>query len=80
MTEFETTSSVLTVKSPERKRSGRTEEQLALVQDSATVSQGKSIRRRLWQFDIPTTLLHQILHKDLHTHVYKINLRRILSQ
>ena len=43
---FETTGSVLTVKSPGRKRSRRTEERLVLVQDNVIASSGKSIRRR----------------------------------
>ena len=45
MTKFETISSVLTAKSPEPKRSSRSEEQLVLVQDSVTVSQKKLICR-----------------------------------
>ena len=71
---FETTGSVLTVKSPRRKRSRRTEEQLVFVQDSAIASPGKSICRRLQQLNIPTSLLHRILHKDFHMHAYKIQL------
>ena len=42
MTKFEAISSVLMMKSPGRKRSCRTEEQLE--HDSVTVSPGKSIR------------------------------------
>ena len=44
MTKFEIISSVLTAKSPERKHSSRSEEQLVLVQDSVTVSPKKLIR------------------------------------
>ena len=46
MTKFETTGSVLKVKSPRRKHFRRTEEQLVLVLDSVTVSPGKSVCRR----------------------------------
>ena len=45
MTKFEIISSVLTAKSPGRKRSSLSEEQLVLVQDSVTVSPKKSICR-----------------------------------
>ena len=44
MTKFEIISSVSTAKSPGRKHSSRSEEQLVLVQDSVTVSPKKSIR------------------------------------
>ena len=43
---FKTSGLVLTVKSPERKRSRRTEEQLVLVQNTVIASPGKLIRRR----------------------------------
>ena len=60
MTKFETISSVLTSKSPERKRSSRSEEQLVLVQDSVTVSPKKFN----WpQLDIPTASLYRILRR-----------------
>ena len=68
MTKFESTGSVLTLKSPGQNRSRRSEEQLVVVQDSVTVSPGKSIHRRSQQLHIPTTSLHRILHKDLHMH------------
>jgi len=43
---FETTGSVATVKSPGRNRTQRNAQQIAVVQQSVTVSPGKSIRRR----------------------------------
>ena len=76
---FETTGLVLTVKSPWRKRSRQIGEQLVLVQDGIIVRAGKSIRRRLQQLDIPTSSLHRILHKDLHTPAYKIQLTHNLK-
>ena len=63
ITKSETTGLVLTVKSPGRKRSCRTEKQLVLVQDSVTVSPGKSIRRRLQQVHALTTSWHRILRR-----------------
>ena len=80
VTKFETTGSVITVKSPGRKRSRRTEEQIVLMEDSVIASPQKSIRRRLQQWDIPTSSLHRILHKDFHMHACKIQLCAILSQ
>ena len=80
MTKFETTGSVSKVKWPGRKRSCRTEEQLILVQDSGTVSPGKSIRRRSQKLDIPTTSLHRIFVKISRCTRTKFNLRKILSQ
>ena len=76
VTKFETTGSVLAIKSPGRKRSRRTEELIVLVQDSggAFASPRRSIHRRTQQLDIPTSSLQPILHKGLHMHAYKIQL------
>ena len=74
MTKFEISGSVLTLKSSKRKRSGRTGEQLVLLQDSVTVGPEQSICQRSQQLDIPTNSLHRSLHKDLHMHAYKIQL------
>ena len=79
MTKFETTASALTVKSPERKRPCRTEEQLVLVQGNVTESPRKSSRRRSQLLNIPATSLHRISHKDLHMHAYKIQLTQNLK-
>ena len=51
-----------------------TEQWLLLVQDSVITSPGKSIFRGSQQLDISTFLLHQIMHKDPHIHMYKIQL------
>ena len=66
MTKLETTDSVLTVKSPGRKHSCRTEEQFVLVQNGVNVGPEKSTHRRSKQLEILTTLLHPILQEDLH--------------
>jgi hypothetical protein len=79
MTKFQTTGSVATAKPPGRNRSRRTEQQIAVVRDSVTLSPGKSIRRRSQQLGIPTTSLHRILHKDHHMSAYKIQLTHIFS-
>jgi transposase len=79
MTKFKTTGSAATAKSPGRNRSRRTEQQIAVVRDSVTLSPGKSIRRRSQQLGIPTTSLHRILHKDLHMSAYKIQLTQHLQ-
>ena len=71
MTKFETISSVLTAKSPEPKRSSRSEEQLVLVQDSVTVSQ----KINLPQLDIPTTSLHRILRRIISIFVNILKIR-----
>ena len=79
VTKFETTASDLTVKSPRRKSFCRTEEQLVFVRDGVITKPEKSIRRSLQQLDIPTSSLHQILHKDLYMHAYKIQLTQIMG-
>ena len=79
VTKFETTNSVLTGKLLGEKRSRRTEEQFVLVQDSVIASPGKSIRRPSQQLDISTSLLHQLLHKDLYMDAYKIQLTQNLK-
>ena len=79
MAKFETTFLVLMVKSPERKRSCRTEKHLVFVPDSVTVNPGKSIRQRLQQLDISTTSWQQIFHKNLHLQSYKIQLTQNLK-
>ena len=55
ITKFETTVSVLTVKSPKLKPSRQTEKQLVLEQDSVTVSPGKPIRLCSQQLDNSTS-------------------------
>ncbi|XP_060863526.1 uncharacterized protein LOC132940116 [Metopolophium dirhodum] len=47
-------------------------QQIAVVQQSVTVSPGKSIRRRSQQLSIPRSSLQRMLSKDLHMHAYKI--------
>jgi hypothetical protein len=71
---FETIGSVATVKSPGRNGTQRNAQQIAVVQQSVTVSPRKSIRRRSQQLSILRSSLQRILTKDLHMHAYKIQL------
>jgi len=54
---FETTGSVASVKSPGRNRTQRNAQQIAVVQQSVTVSPGKSIHRRSQHLSIPRSSL-----------------------
>lgn len=76
---FEETGSVATIKTPGRDRTVRTEQNIALVQDSVAVSPQKSLQRRSQQLGISTTSLQRILKKDLHMHPYKIQLTQYLK-
>ena len=78
VTKFETTVSVLAMKSPDENVI-ETEEQPVLVQDSVIANPGKQICRCSQQLDIPSSLLHRILHKDLHMQAYKIQLMHNLK-
>lgn len=76
---FESTGSVGTVKSPGRNRIVRTEQNIAVVQDSVAVSPQKSLHRRSQQLGISPSSLHRILKFDLHMHAYKIQLTQYLK-
>lgn len=76
---FEESGSVATRKSPGRNRNVRTQQNIAVVQDSVNVSPMKSLRRRSQQLGMSTSSVHRILKKDLHMHPYKIQLTQELK-
>jgi len=76
---FEESGSVATRKSPGRNRNVRTQQNIAVVQDSVNVSPVKSLRRRSQQLGMSTSSVHRILKKDLHMHPYKIQLTQQLK-
>ncbi|KAL4125925.1 hypothetical protein QTP88_010162 [Uroleucon formosanum] len=79
VSKFEETGSTANIKSPRRKRSQRTNENIAVVNDSVIVSPSKSIRRRSQQLGIGISSLQRILKNDLHLHAYKIQLTQELK-
>lgn len=74
ISKFETTGSVINIKKTGRRRLVRTDENIAIVNDSVTVSPTRSIRRRSQQLNLSSTSLQRILSKDLHMHAYKVQL------
>lgn len=55
-------------------RSGRSDANIAAVQQSVENEPGTSTRRRSQQLGITRGTLRNILHKDLHLHAYKVQL------
>ena len=65
-------------KLPVRHRTGRSLDRLAAVSENVAESPGTSIRHRSQHLDIPRSIMQRILTKDLHLHVYKIQLTQEL--
>ena len=76
---FEASGSVATRKSPGRNRNVRTQQNIAVVQNSVKASPVKSLRRRSQQLGMSTFSVHRILKKDLHMYPYKIQLTQELK-
>ena len=74
MKKFFETGSTVNLKSPGRRRSGRTEQNIEVIRDSVAVSPMNSFRRRSQQLSISRSSVHRILRHDLHYHPYKIQL------
>lgn len=79
MKKFEETGSVVDLKSPGRRRSARTEQNIEVVRDSVAVSPAKSIRRRSQQLRLRCSSVRRILRYDLKCHPYKIQLTQQLK-
>ncbi|XP_039301292.1 uncharacterized protein LOC120356416 [Nilaparvata lugens] len=79
MKKFFETGSTVDLKSPGRRRSVRTKQNIALVRDSVAVSPAKSIRRRAQQLRLKCSSVRRILRYDLQCHPYKIQLTQHLK-
>lgn len=79
MLKFNETGSTLNVKSCGRPRSGRSEQNIAVVRQSVAVSPAKSVLRRSQELGIGYSSVHRILRYDLHYHPYKIQLTQQLK-
>jgi hypothetical protein len=76
---FEETGSIMDSKLPVRNLTARSLDNIAAVSASFVESPGPSIRHRSQQSDIPRSTMQRILTKDLHLHVYKIQLTKELK-
>jgi hypothetical protein len=76
---FEGTGSIMDSKIPVRHHTDRSLDNIAAVSESAAESPGTSIHHRSQQLDIPRSTMQRILTKDLHLHVYKIQLTQELK-
>lgn len=76
---FESTFSLLDVPVPKRRRTARSEENIAAVSVSIQNDPNQSIPRRSQELGIARTTLWRILRKDLGTHAYKIKLTQELK-
>lgn len=76
---FEETGSIMDGKSPVRRRTGRSLENIAAVNESVAETPGTSIRHRSQQLQISRSTTQRILTKDLHLHPYKIQLTQELK-
>lgn len=79
MKKFFETGSTVDLKSPGRRRSGRTDQNIALVCDSVAVSPVKSIRRRSQQLGLRYSSVRRILRNDLKFWAYKMQLTQQLK-
>jgi len=75
---FEETGSIMDRKLPVGHPTGRSVENIAAVRGSVAESPVTSIRYCSQQLDIPRSAMQRILTKDLHLHVYKIQLTKEL--
>jgi hypothetical protein len=75
---FEETGSIMDSKLPVRHCTGRSLDNVAAVSGSVTESPGTSLRHHS-QLDILRSTMQRILMKDLHLHVYKIQLMQELK-
>jgi transposase len=76
---FEETGSIMASKLPVRHRTGRSLDNIAAVSEIVAEIPGTSIRHRSQQLDVPRNTMQRILTKDLHLHVYKIQLKQELK-
>lgn len=76
---FESTYSLLNVTVPVRQRSGRSAENIAVVEASIANDPNQSIPRRSQELGISQATLWRILRKDLGLHPYKIKLTQELK-
>ena len=75
---LEETGLIMDSKLPVRHRIGRSLDKIAAVRGSVAESPVTSIRYCSQQLDIPRSAMQRILTKDLHLHVYKIQLTKEL--
>jgi hypothetical protein len=75
---FEETCSIMDSKLPVRHRTGRSLDNFAAASENVAESPETSLRHRSQQLDIPRSTMQRILTKDLHLHVYKIQLNQEL--
>jgi hypothetical protein len=71
---FEEPGSNTDSKLPARRRTGRSLDNIATVNESVAESPGTSLHHLSQQMDIPRSTTQRILTKDLHLHAYKIQL------
>jgi len=76
---FEETVSIMDSKLPVRHRTGRSLDNIVTVSESVAQSPGTSIRHRPQKLDIQRSTMQRILTKDLHLHVYKIQMTQELK-
>ncbi|KAJ4427069.1 hypothetical protein ANN_26868 [Periplaneta americana] len=79
MKKFFETGSTVNLKSPGRRRSGRSEQNIAVARDSVAVSSMKSIRRRFQQLGLRCSSVWRMLRYDLSYHPYKIRMTQQLK-
>lgn len=76
---FERNGSVLNIKTPQRVRPVRSEENVANIRESVAQEPKTSIRRRSQQLGLRYTSTQRILAKDLNLHPYKVQITQELK-
>ena len=66
------TGSVVDVQRSERPRSGRSEENIRVLEEAYALSQGESIRRAAVELEISRSSIQRMLRKDIKTFPYKL--------
>ena len=66
------TGSVVDARRSERPRSGRSEENIRVLEEAYALSQGKSIRRAVVELEISRSSIQQMLRKDIKAFPYKL--------